>query len=186
MKIPSLVCALFTASLSLVRAQDNPAKAEPPPSAQAPQPVTPEAASKEALRLAGFPTNSLKYEPALAAAFQLTDGQAESLKSAWKESVQQTKEDLGESADSIQVRKSTKLAAKDFKTRRDSILSGEQLSLITTINEAFAATRNQLKEGGAGKSTSHEKTKEVFLEKIKVSLTAEQLALVRAAGGKLP
>lgn len=148
---------------------------------QSPPPVGSQAVTTpEALTLAGFPLFVLKYEPAIAVAFQLTPEQADYLKKASEETIGQAKQDMADNPDPAQVRKITQRALKEFNSRRDSILTTEQISMITVMSSSHSAASKQRREEKKGD------LKTLFLANLKIALSAEEVERIIAAGGKLP
>jgi len=141
--------------------------------------------SKEILELARFPDMALQLEPALGAALQLTPDQQQELKKAGEETVGQAEKDMAAIEDKIEVRRARERARKDFASRRDSILTGQQISFIDTIKAALAEAgrkANQVRLE-SGKRVDR---RDFFLIELKPSLTTDQVALIEASGAKLP
>lgn len=183
MKFPILV---VFATLPLARAQDGASMPEAP-IAEAPvtaKPLVPKPAlpKPEALRLAGFPVEVLKFEPALAAAFELTPEQQEQLQKTWNETVEASKKDAVGSDDKKQAQAIMQKARKDFESFRSGMLTDRQVSLIESIRGVIKSAHARVKADKSAPSTF----KQIFLAEMKMALNADQLALVQAAGGKLP
>lgn len=188
--IPFTILSLFFASF--LSAQD--AREATPPSSPAKSPgaaqageavAKPETVSKEILQLAKFPRMALQFEPTLGAALQLTPGQQEELKKAWEETVGQTERNMAGSEDKIEVRNALVRAQKDFASSRDSILTEQQITLIEAINVALKEAERKAKQARQESGKKVDK-RAFFLLELKPSLNADQVALVEAAGGKLP
>ncbi len=139
----------------------------------------------EALRLVGFPRMALQLEPALAAAVQLTPEQHQSLKQAREETVEQAKKEMAAIEDKKVAYRTLVNAQNEYALRRDSIIGDHNVTLLNAIQAALIEATEQAKQAQhePGKTVD---MKALFLKELKPTLNADQVALVEAAGGKLP
>ncbi len=196
MKTPSALFAILSLillpALPALDAQESnlqPAPAESPAASQPKvQPTVAAPAAMpgdEALRLVGVPRMALQLEPALAAAVQLTPEQHQSLKQAREETVEQAKKEMAAIEDKKVAYRTLVNAQNEYALRRDSIIGDHNVTLLNAIQAALIEATEQAKQAQPepGKTVD---MKALFLKELKPTLNADQVALVEAAGGKLP
>lgn len=194
MKTPSIPFAiLFLAVLASLQAQDVqvPAPQTAPAELPAATPAearsavaTPAAMSLELSRLVAFPRGALQYEPALAAALQVTPKQEQELKKAMDDTVGVARKEMVGMDDKKQAYRLLVNAGNEYANLRDTILSDQQVNFLKAIQDALVAVAEQSKSQTEPGTTAD--VKGLFLRELRPSLNADQVALIEAAGGKLP
>ena len=192
MKTP-LIAILSLAVLASLPAQDvqvpapQPTPAELPaatPAEARPAVANPAAMPDELIRLVGFPRVALQYEPALAAALQVTPKQELELKKAMDDTVGVAKKEMVGMDDKKQAYRLLVNAGNEYGNLRDTILSDQQVNFLKAIQDALVAVAEQSKSQPEPGTTVD--VKGLFLRELRPSLNADQVALIEAAGGKLP
>ena len=182
MKTPSIPFAiLFLAVLASLQAQDVQVPA--PQTAPAELPAA-AAMSMDLSRLVAFPRVALQYEPALAAALQVTPKQEQELKKAMDDTVGVAKKEMVGMDDKKQAYRLLVNAGNEYANLRNTILSDQQVNFLKAIQDALVAVAEQSKSQPEPGTTVD--VKGLFLRELRPSLNADQVALIEAAGGKLP
>lgn len=138
----------------------------------------------EVIRLVGFPRVALQHEPALAAALQVTPKQQQELKKAMDDTVGVAKKEMVGMDDKKQAYRLLVNAQNEYGNLRDTILGDQQVNFLKAIQDALVAAAEHSKSQPEPGTTVD--MKGLFLRELRPSLNADQVALIEAAGGKLP